>query len=288
MSAVFNINLWLIFLERLVDSTFPMFFIFTVLTCFSIKRLRKNKILFAVLLVLLISLSIRIILFFGGVLFSDRYFALISFLLVILSVPGVFVFSSFSANFAEKKLKKHISKKKITLILSVVMIGICVINACLPRFDKIWINEIGEKIQSELGPNPDYKPILITNLRDNRPSYYAGAEYMKYTCSKDALHIIENDTAVKIASQEGIIAEDGRGKFERLMIVDEDFKNGRKGFIRQINSFKNPNVFFLYCGNSDEFEAKYGNLQVEFPLVRIFSTEDESGDKYNLYKRVQK
>jgi hypothetical protein len=164
-------RIFLIFIARLLDVLFPVFWI--LLAAFVIfygKKIRcsfkENSACRILIFYALICFFLRFFLFFSGVPYQGRYFHPLILASVFPAAAGVAALGGYLNRF---KIKNAI------LILAMIVCGICIGKALKPPSEKKWIREIPELIKAK---NKSSKPpVIVGTSEDGRIAYYAEAEY---------------------------------------------------------------------------------------------------------------
>lgn len=174
MHAIFSFEMWLILIDRFFSNFLP---IIPVLLFFAwrergtLKHSRGTELLLAFAFC---DLSIRLLLFFGGIPYQGRYLHP----LIIISCPfaalGFFGLLKFLESFSAKF--KWLTRDNCIKVFCAVIIVAHGGKALSPPDRKVWLNEIPECIRKACPPGA--KPVLISEFPDIRTAYYAGAEHL--------------------------------------------------------------------------------------------------------------
>jgi len=125
----------------------------------------------------IVPLALRAFFAVGGVPVSTRYFLGIAALCLPLAAAGLMPLANWLANAWNRLTCRNAGAWTESLLLAAI-VAICIGKGLKPESDpKPWLRAIPRRIMAEAGPGG--APILISDLDDLRPAYFAGARHLK-------------------------------------------------------------------------------------------------------------
>ncbi len=231
MSYLFSIGAWFSLLQKFINAFLP---IIPLLLVFSWKKCRESAKLpaFRFFLVFVgLDLAIRLLIYFAGVPYQGRYLHMLIIAACVLAGTGIFPLSEFVS---EKILKRRFPAASILTILFVAVLLVHAGKALSPPDPKPWLDSIPEMIKKHCPP--DKKPILISEDRDIRISYYAGAEDLRLD-RKDSVNYF-TDAIICLNGVESPILNDEKEGESIVLSGNSSFKAVlMKGYPYRIGTF---------------------------------------------------
>lgn len=267
MSKFLSWQLWLICLLRLAKALFPAEMVLFVFSLTTFKKLKDSRMMRWLLIFLICDLGVRMIVFFGGVPFTGRYFYPFAITIAIFAAAGIIPLVDFLVFLDEKTLNKKLKHKKFQIFaLIVIIIGVSYsIKALLPRNDKPWLQTIPAAIK-HIAP-PGKTPVIMSNNLDERFGYYAGT---------DELYIIDPDDDWRMLKRFQTASD---SKFKYL-----DDKRGITNLVDKIKLIGAERVFIIMYLDKNQSTPSDTELQEKLPGIKLFGTfTDRKKRVYKLY-----
>ena len=127
------------------------------------------------------TLAVRLLPFFAGVPYQDRYFLPLATLVTIFAAKAVLEL----VPLIHERLKgfNHVTFDRVFVACFAGVFLMNVVKALLPHFDKPEVNAVAQTIM-RLCP-PGAKPVLVSSFPDPRYAYYADAKYLSIPETED-------------------------------------------------------------------------------------------------------
>ena len=193
MNSLLSLEMWGIFISRILDAIFPFEWFF--LAFFILYIIAKNKnntisklfgpekipgfninfkspVLIFIVLFILCDLGIRGMVFFAGIPFSGRYFIPFSISISIFAAAGIIPISNCIATKIPLKNKPSVHIIIILMLIAIVLSYSA--KTLRPHFDKPWLQTFGRLIKENTGKNE--KAVILSNKLDERYGYYGNTE----------------------------------------------------------------------------------------------------------------
>ena len=288
---LFDIKSWIKLLKAFGGAAFYITIILLVLSYFNRKLFKKEVPLRLLAVVLLFSLILQFIVFFS-VPYEKRYLCFFTFMLVILSVPGV-------PKLAEliQKLSKYwpwLTPQKSFIAVIVLITVLSAGKALAPSGDtKKWMREIPAVIEKHCPPGQI--PLLVTNSSDERVAYYSKADYIKLSFGdenvrfKNVNGIVSEIFPLEKRSSVGVLATRGVNDFYGAWVT-LDVPQGLEYFSDNIRNFGGDRVFVLVSMDNKDFSDYFEEKGIPFPSMKFVKefnyTKGRKGEKmiFTLYQ----
>jgi hypothetical protein len=257
MSALFSLKLWLIFVQRIVNTLYPanilsLFFLYPVRG-----KIKVNSGMKFILILLAVDLFIRMIAFFSGIPFSHRYLYPMMIIVTIFSGLGMLSF----INILWKHLIKRfpaLTERGIGVVVLLIVFFSYSGKALHSSNDKKWLKDISLLIKSRIVPGRE--AAILSNYDESRFVYYSGCgELLLFSPEKDFLirrHVrYENDSKWRVESE------------------------GFDGFNHYLKS-SSGQVFIIYRIKKSEIKA---NTESFFPEVKFIGKFSDNRRKYEYF-----
>jgi len=175
------------------------------------------------IMVVIVNVLIRLLVFFGGVLYQRRYlYPIVIFAIIIVGGIGFINLAHILSEllnkyFADKRRPTWLTLVNLRIGLLTVIFIACVPKALKPQLDKKWLRNIPEIIRENR--TSDKPVILISDLDDSRLGYYADAEFLVFAVRKN--HTVRAETRYKSSSLPA---------YQELkeILTDDDYSTGIK------------------------------------------------------------
>lgn len=194
MAALLSISMWFALLERIMKASHPVILILGVIgLVFAVrgfrarhgrgwwKALLSEPSLLFLLAFALVDLAVRLLPFFAGVPYQDRYFLPLATLVTIFAAKAVL--ELIPRIHARLKHFKGVTFERVFVACFAGIFLMNTVKALLPHFDKPEVNAVAKTVK-RLCP-PGVKPVLISSFPDPRYAYYADAQYLSFAETDD-------------------------------------------------------------------------------------------------------
>ena len=257
MSSLFSFKLWLIFLQRMINTLYPANIIFLIFLVPVRKKIKLTRPIIFLLLLLSVDLLLRIVSFFSGIPFAHRYFLPSMIILTVFTGFGMLAFIQFISRHLVKKFPK-LTEKHITVAIFLIILFSYSGKALHFSNDKKWLKAISSLIQTNIQPGG--KAILLSNYEENRFTYYSGCEEM-------LLFSQEKDFQIRRRVRNG---NDNRWNIE---------SKGIKAFNHYIKTASSQ-LFIIYRIKKQNLTPTTENL---FPTMKLIGQFKDRRKKYRYF-----
>lgn len=285
MSPMLDISLWGSLLDRVNEAIFPVFVVFLCFSFFARKYFKDIPALRLLLITFGFGLAYRMLVFFIGVPFPKRYFYPLACTGIILATPGFIALCRILYERVVSKFPKWKIGYEHFVFYGIVIVSlICAGKGLNPDFDKAWINEIADEINTHCPPGT--QPILITNSSDHRIAYYAGAFYLYYTFPPNPVFYINRNGKLIQNSKKsinGAIVTLGTGPIAGQTIA-LDMPSGLANLGKNIEELGGERVFFLMEEGDKSFRKRFERTHNVFPLRLIKEYKVRKAPRMSLYQ----
>ncbi len=277
MGFIITIKLWLIFLGRLFEAVFPTNI---VLLCFSWRGLKEcwkspgGRFLIILIVEMIIS---RLIIFFSGLPYQGRYLYPLAICLAIIAACGL---DRLISLLKEIKALKSAFATKITSVMIILMVAICIGKGLWYSSDKLWIKEVSSFVQKS-AVSFSVRPVLISGVDDLRLAYYSNAEYLRLTF-KDFSRYLLPEPRPRCQIQKTVrTSEDARTWVPIFSAItakelDEGFKK-----------IEAPKVFLFLEDKDKEIFDMFEEAKIPFPFKQVAIFREGKKKTFVLYERIE-
>lgn len=281
MSAIFSIDLWLIFLNRIIKASHPLIFALALLFLLSeLWRLRRMgwrgfkpapaTWIFAGFAA--VDIMARLLVFFAGVPYQTRYFLPLTLCAVVLAAWSMPVLSAWLA-LKTKGRFPALTRRRIFAALVSLTVLICAAKVFIPQSSKDEMRIVAELIKTNLPPGSRC-PVLISKIADPRYAYYAGAV---------PLYFWEESNPVKNIYHRWMVTAPSIGKKagKQLQI---GLPYGLENIGANVRWLGGDNVFVLVDMPDAEFRRLFAAAKIDFPLRLVGEVDVSKGKVISLYQ----
>ncbi|OGV49796.1 MAG: hypothetical protein A2017_00910 [Lentisphaerae bacterium GWF2_44_16] len=252
------------------DAIFYTNIVLLVFSYMNRKLFKKEAPLRLFMVVFVFNIILQFIVFFSAP-YEKRYLCFFTFMVVILSVPGV-------PKLAEliQKLSKYIPwltpKISFTAVM-LIIIGISAGKALTPSGNpKRWFKDIPVEIKKHCPPGQ--MPVLITDSSDERSAYYAKADYIKLSLGDENIRYkkvngviseifpLANRYSIGFLVKRGV--NDSYGAWVLM-----DIPHGFEYFSDNIQNLGGDKVFVLVTMSHKDFSVYFEEKSIPFPSIKF-------------------
>ena len=262
-------KMWFAFLDRLSGALFVPSLIFLIVLLFAPSVFRRGPALRFFLSAAFAALLFRFCIFFAGIAFEERYMLMLTVLSAPLAAGGIVV----ASRFISEKLScryAYLTYRNVFIVL-VLLTGLISAGKGLnPSLDKGWIKDSAKFIKENAATQ---RIIVISDSADERVSYYAGAEFLKFAMEGDRQ--LRNGEKIDIVHSgtllyRGINAEAGK------LCMLEGFAEGVPAFEGNVKKLEKEgaSVFFVSELPDSELKKIFADAGVPCPLIPLKSFKE--------------
>ena len=257
MRALFSFKLWMIFLHRLINTLYPANIVFLLFVYPARKKIKMTSALTFLLILGSMDILIRMLAFFSGIPFSNRYLYPIMIMATVFSGFGMFSFVQSVKKYAGKKFPS-LTESRITAVLVLIILFAYSGKALHYSNDKKWLKDISSLIRANA--IPDVSSEILSNYEESRFLYYS-------KCGKMIIFFPENDFQMRHQVR--------RGNDAKWEIVSK----GSDAFKKYLRS-SGKQLFVIYRVRKKESEF---NKDLLFPSMKLIGQFPDRRRKYEYF-----